>query len=68
MKQFMLMEEVIHVPTKKKATVVATKVDREGNQLVEVKYENGTKGWTSPDALSTFIQDDVEYEGEFLSE
>tara|TARA_R100000458_G_C8272623_1_gene247481 strand:+ start:581 stop:787 length:207 start_codon:yes stop_codon:yes gene_type:complete len=68
MKQFMLMEEVIHVPTKKKATVVATKVDREGNQLVEVKYENGTKGWTSPDALSTFIQDDVDYEGEFLSE
>ena len=68
MKQFMLMEEVIHVPTKKKATVVATKVDREGNQLIEVKYENGTKGWTSPDALSTFIQDAVDYEGEFLSE
>ena len=68
MKQFMLMEEVIHVPTKKKATVVATKVDREGNQLVEVRYENGTKGWTSPDALSTFIQDDVDYEGEFLTE
>ena len=68
MKQFMLMEEVIHVPTKKKATVVATKVDKEGNQLIEVKYENGTKGWTSPDALSTFIQDDVDYEGEFLSE
>ena len=68
MKQFMLMEEVIHVPTKKKATVIATKVDKEGNQLIEVKYENGTKGWTSPDALSTFIQDDVDYEGEFLSE
>tara|TARA_R100000008_G_scaffold76716_1_gene56747 strand:+ start:409 stop:615 length:207 start_codon:yes stop_codon:yes gene_type:complete len=68
MKQFMLMEEVIHIPTKKKATVVATKVDREGNQLIEVKYENGTKGWTSPDSLSTFIQDAVDYEGEFLSE
>tara|TARA_R100001082_G_C4347166_1_gene152832 strand:+ start:991 stop:1197 length:207 start_codon:yes stop_codon:yes gene_type:complete len=68
MKQFMLMEEVIHVPTKKKATVIATKVDKEGNQLIEVKYENGTKGWASPDALSTFIQDNVDYEGEFLTE
>jgi len=68
MKQFMLMEEVIHVPTKKRATVTATKVDREGRQLIEVKYENGTKGWASPDALSTFIQDDVDYEGEFLTE
>ena len=68
MKQFMLMEEVIHVPTKKKATVVATKVDREGNQLIEIKYENGTKGWASAESLSTFIQDDVGYEGEFLTE
>ena len=47
---------------------MATKVDREGKQLIEVKYENGTKGWTSPDSLSTFIQDAVDYEGEFLSE
>jgi hypothetical protein len=68
MKQFMLMEEVIHVPTKKKATVVATKVDKEGKQLVEIKYENGSRGWAFPDALSSFIQDDVDYEGEFLSE
>ena len=68
MKQFMLLEEVIHVPTKKKATVIATKVDREGKQLIEVKYENGTKGWASPDVLSTFIQDAVEYDGEFLAE
>ena len=68
MKQFTLMEEVIHIPTKKKATVTATKIDSEGRHLIEVKYENGTKGWASPDALSTFIQDDVDYEGEFLTE
>ena len=29
MKQFMLMEEVVHIPTKKKATVVATKIDKD---------------------------------------
>ena len=68
MKQFMLMEEVVHIPTKKKATVIATKIDRDGKQLIEVKYEGGSKGWTTPDALGTFIQDAVEHEGEFLSE
>jgi len=68
MKQFMLMEEVVHIPTKKKATVVATKIDREGNQLIELKYENGSKGWAFADALSSFIQDAVEYDGEFISE
>jgi hypothetical protein len=64
----MLMEEVVHIPTKKKATVVATKLDKEGKQLIEVKYEGGSKGWTTPDALTSFIQDAVEYDGEFLSE
>tara|TARA_R100001463_G_scaffold114284_3_gene169493 strand:+ start:7417 stop:7623 length:207 start_codon:yes stop_codon:yes gene_type:complete len=68
MKQFTLMEEVIHIPTKKKATVTATKVDGTGRHLIEIKYENGTKGWSSPDALSTFIQDDVDYAGEFITE
>ena len=68
MKQFMLMEEVIHVPTKKRATVIATKVDGDGRCLVEIKYENGSKGWAFSDALASFIQDDVDYEGEFLTE
>ena len=68
MKQFMLMEEVVHIPTKKKATVVATKVDNDNKQLVELKYENGSRGWAFADALTTFIQDAVEYDGEFLSE
>jgi hexokinase len=68
MRHFMLMEEVVHIPTKKKATVVATKLDKEGRQLIEVKYEGGSRGWTTADALTTFIQDGVEYDGEFLSE
>jgi len=68
MKTFMLLQEVIHVPSNKKATVISTKLDHAGNQLVEVKYENGTTGWSTPDNLSTFIQDAVEYDGEFLSE
>tara|TARA_Y100001937_G_C6856670_1_gene214494 strand:- start:229 stop:417 length:189 start_codon:yes stop_codon:yes gene_type:complete len=62
------MEEVVHIPSKKKATVVATKVDKDGNQLVEIKYENGIKGWASEDSLSSFIQDSVEHNGEFLTE
>ena len=68
MKTFTLLQEVIHTPTKQKATVTATKIDREGNHLVEVKYENGSKGWTTPEALSSFIQDSVDHTGEFLSD
>ena len=68
MKTFTLLQEVIHTPTKQKATVTATKIDREGNQLVEVKYENGTTGWSIPEALTNFIQDSVDHTGEFLSD
>ncbi len=68
MKTFTLLQEVIHTPTKQKATVTATKIDREGNQLVEVKYENGTKGWSKPESLSSFIQDSVDHTGQFLSD
>ena len=68
MKTFTLLQEVIHTPTKQKAIVTATKMDREGNQLVEVKYENGTKGWSKPESLSSFIQDSVDHTGEFLSD
>ena len=64
----MLMEEVVHIPTKKKATVVATKVDKDDRQLVERKDENGSRGWAFADALSSCIQDAVEYDGEFLAE
>ena len=48
--------------------MISTKIDRSGNQLIEVKYENGTTGWSTPDSLTTFIQDAVEYDGEFLSD
>ena len=41
MKTFTLLQEVVHIPTKKKGQVITTKVDREGKQMVEVKYENG---------------------------
>ena len=68
MKTFTLLQEVIHTPTKQKAIVTATKMDREGNQLVEVKYENGTKGWSKPESLSSFIQDSVDHTGQFLSD
>jgi len=68
MKTFTLLQEVIHTPTKQKAIVTATKIDREGNQLVEVKYENGTKGWSKPESLSSFIQDSVDHTGQFLSD
>ena len=68
MKTFTLLQEVIHTPTKQKATVTATKIYREGNQLVEVKYENGTKGWSKPESLSSFIQDSVDHTGQFLSD
>jgi len=68
MKNFMLLQEVIHLPTKKKGTVVSTKLDVNGEQLIEVKYENGTSGWSIPNALTSFIQDSVEHTGEFLSE
>jgi len=68
MKTFVLLEEVVHIPSKKKATVITTKVNEEGKQLIELKYENGTTGWTTPDNLATFIQDNVNYEGEFLTE
>ena len=68
MKTFTLLQEVIHTPTKQKATVTATKIDREGNHLVEVKYENGSKGWTTLEALSSFIQDSVDHTGQFLSD
>jgi len=68
MKTFTLLQEVIHTPTKQKATVTATKIDREGNHLVEVKYENGSKGWTKPESLSSFIQDSVDHTGQFLSD
>tara|TARA_R110000824_G_scaffold15830_11_gene66401 strand:- start:609 stop:815 length:207 start_codon:yes stop_codon:yes gene_type:complete len=68
MKTFMLLEEVVHIPSKKKATVISTKLDKEGKHLIEIKYENGTVGWATSDNLATFIQDNVEYEGEFLSE
>jgi hypothetical protein len=65
---FMLMQEVVHVPSKKKATVVATKINNDGQQLVEIKYENGSRGWATANSLSQFIQDGINYDGEFLSE
>ena len=68
MKTFTLLQEVVHLPTKKKGQVITTKVDREGKQMVEVKYENGTTGWSIPEALTYFIQDSVEHTGKFLSE
>tara|TARA_R100000008_G_C3518677_1_gene132794 strand:- start:232 stop:459 length:228 start_codon:yes stop_codon:yes gene_type:complete len=68
MKTFMLLDEVVHMPSSKKATVITTKVDTAGKQLIELKYENGTTGWVTPDTLATFIQDSVDYEGEFLTE
>jgi len=68
MKTFTLLQEVVHLPTKKKGQVITTKVDREGKQMVEVKYENGTTGWSIPDALTNFIQDSVDHTGEFLSD
>ena len=68
MKTFMLLQEVVHLPTKKKGTVVSTKLERNGEQLIEVKYDNGTTGWSTPAALTSFIQDSVEHTGEFLSE
>ncbi len=66
MKTFTLLQEVVHIPTKKKGQVITTKVDREGKQMVEVKYENGTTGWSIPEALTNFIQDSVDHTGEFL--
>ena len=68
MKTFTLLQEVVHLPTKKKGQVITTKVDREGKQLVEVRYENGTTGWSIPEALTNFIQDSVDHTGEFLSD
>ena len=64
----MLLEEVVHIPSKKKATVISTKLDKEGKPLIEIKYENGTTGWATSDNLATFIQDSVDHEGEFLTE
>ena len=63
MKTFTLLQEVVHIPTKKKGQVITTKVDREGKQMVEVKYENGTTGWSIPEALTNFIQDSVYHTG-----
>jgi hypothetical protein len=68
MKTFTLLQEVVHIPTKKKGQVITTKVDREGKQMVEVKYENRTTGWSIPEALTNFIQDGVDHTGEFLSD
>ena len=62
------ISDVSPLPMKKKGQVITTKVDREGKQMVEVKYENGTTGWSIPDALTNFIQDSVDHTGEFLSD
>jgi len=68
MKTFTLLQEVVHLPTKKKGQVITTKIDNEGKQLIEVKYDNGTTGWCIPDSLTNFIQDSVNHTGEFLSD